>query len=57
MCIWQPFVDSKQAIHAYFPPRIYAIAIPTVLLILFITVVTAFIGVTLVRTSAKKKQT
>jgi dolichyl-phosphate mannosyltransferase polypeptide 2 regulatory subunit len=53
----QPFVDSKQAIHAYFPPRLYAIAIPTVLLILAIVVVTTFIGFTLVRTQAAKKQT
>jgi hypothetical protein len=51
----QPFIDPKNggaAIHRFFPPRYYAIAVPTILLAAFVGLVTCFIGLTMLKTAA-----
>jgi dolichol phosphate-mannose biosynthesis regulatory protein len=52
----QPFVDDKHSLQAYFPPRKYAIAIPAVLLVIFIAAGALFVGITLVNASRQKRK-
>lgn len=61
-CIWlciffctdlqQPFVDADHFIHSCFPPRHYAILVPTALGVGLLTVIVSFIA--LVMINAKK---
>lgn len=51
-----PFVDTSHPVQVYFLPRKYAIAIPTVLVIILITLVATFVGLTLVKSARKQKQ-
>ncbi len=50
----KPFIDPKDgaALHRLFPPRYYAIAIPTLLLAAFVGLVAIFIGLTMLKTAA-----
>lgn len=50
----KPFVDTSHPVQDFFLPRKYAIAIPTVLVIILVTLVATFIGLTLMK-SAKKQ--
>ena len=50
----QPFVDEDQALHSLFPPRVWAIRIPVILIILFTTVVGSFLSVVIIRSNRKK---
>jgi len=43
-------------LHVFFPPRFYAIAIPTVLLVVFVGLVTLFIGMTVLKAASAEKQ-
>ena len=43
-------------LHVFFPPRFYAIAIPTVLLVVFVGLVTLFIGLTMLKAASAEKQ-
>lgn len=51
----QPFVDTSHPVQDFFLPRKYAIAIPTVLVILLVTLVATFIGLTLMKSARKQK--
>ena len=42
--------------QALFPPRVYAIAIPTLLLVLGVGMVTLFIGLTMLKAANAEKQ-
>lgn len=50
----QPFVDDDHVLHTLFPPRVWAIRIPVLLIILGSTVVGSFIGMVMVRSNRKK---
>lgn len=50
-----PFVDSDSKIQSLFPPRDLAIKIPALLLLVGITVVGSFIGLTMVRSGNRAK--
>lgn len=50
--IWvlvMPFVDSGHPLHDLFPPSEYAIKIPTMILLIGVSVVTGFTGLVMVR--------
>ncbi len=51
----QPFLDTNNPLQDFFPDRYYAVAIPAVLLVLAITLVTAFVGMVIMKSAAKKK--
>lgn len=50
----QPFVDSDHPLHAYFPPRVWAIRIPVILILIGSAVVGSFLGVVMIRSNRKK---
>eukprot|EP00753_Platysulcus_tardus_P010322 PLAT2567.2.p2 GENE.PLAT2567.2~~PLAT2567.2.p2 ORF type:complete len:109 (-),score=31.00 PLAT2567.2:119-397(-) len=49
-----PFIGDDHPLQTYFPSRYWAILIPTVLGVLFITILAAFVGLVLMRSAAKK---
>ncbi|KAM0691776.1 hypothetical protein Q7P36_007976 [Cladosporium allicinum] len=49
-----PFVDDSHAIQSLFPPRVWAIRIPVILLLLGGAVVGSFLSVVMVRSNRKK---
>lgn len=50
----QPFVDDDHILHSLFPPRVWAIRIPVILIILGTTVVGSFLSVVMIRSNRKK---
>ena len=56
MSLQQPFVEEDYFLAKYFLDRHWAILIPSLLLITFITIVTLFIGITLYKSANKKKK-
>ncbi|XTI84917.1 dolichyl-phosphate mannosyltransferase polypeptide 2 [Cenococcum geophilum] len=55
--IWtllMPFVDEDQSLHSLFPPRVWAIRIPVILILLFSTVVGSFLSVVMIRSNRRK---
>ncbi|OTB08335.1 hypothetical protein M426DRAFT_316961 [Hypoxylon sp. CI-4A] len=55
--IWtlaMPFVDSDHPLHQFFPPRVWAIRIPVILVLLGSAVVGSFLGVVMIRSNRKK---
>ncbi|RYP43684.1 hypothetical protein DL768_009785 [Monosporascus sp. mg162] len=50
----QPFVDSDHPLHAFFPPRVWAIRIPVILILLGSAVVGSFLSVVMIRSNRKK---
>lgn len=51
-----PFVDTSHPVQDFFLPRKYAIAIPTVLVIIVVALVVSFIGLTVMKSARKEKQ-
>ena len=52
-----PFVDPRvEWFHSLFPRRWWAIALPTALLVLAVSIVGAFVGCVLLRKERKKKK-
>ncbi|KAL9126325.1 MAG: hypothetical protein Q9217_004609 [Psora testacea] len=49
-----PFVDSDHPLHAYFPPRVWAIRIPVILILIGSAVVGSFLSVVMIRSNRKK---
>jgi dolichyl-phosphate mannosyltransferase polypeptide 2 regulatory subunit len=47
-------VDEDHSLHSLFPPRVWAIRIPVILIILFTTVVGSFLSVVMIRSNRKK---
>ena len=50
----QPFVDSDHPLQNVFPPRVWAIRIPVVLVLLGSAVVGSFLSVVMIRSNQKK---
>lgn len=50
----QPFVDEDHILHTAFPPRVWAIRIPVILILLGSAVVGSFLGVVMIRSNRKK---
>jgi dolichyl-phosphate mannosyltransferase polypeptide 2 regulatory subunit len=50
----QPFVDEDHPLQSLFPPRVWAIRIPVILMVLFTTVVGSFLSVVMIRSNRKK---
>jgi len=50
----QPFVDEKHPLQSLFPPRVWAIRIPVILLLLGGAVVGSFLSVVMIRSNRKK---
>lgn len=51
----KPFVEEGHVIHSYFLPRWYAIALPVALGVCLLAAIGSFVGVILMRDSAKRK--
>jgi dolichyl-phosphate mannosyltransferase polypeptide 2 regulatory subunit len=54
LTLLQPFVDEDHVLHSLFLPRVWAIRIPVILIILFTTVVGSFLSVVMIRSNRKK---
>lgn len=55
--IWtllMPFVDSDHPLQNFFPPRVWAIRIPVILLLCGCAVVGSFLSVVMIRSNRKK---
>jgi dolichol phosphate-mannose biosynthesis regulatory protein len=50
----QPFVDEGHPLHQLFPPRVWAIRIPVILILLGSAVVGSFLSVVMIRSNRKK---
>ena len=50
----QPFVDDGHPLHDLFPPRVWAIRIPVILILLGSAVVGSFLSVVMIRSNQKK---
>ncbi|QDS70913.1 hypothetical protein FKW77_006454 [Venturia effusa] len=49
-----PFVDEEHPLHNLFPPRVWAIRIPVILILLGSAVVGSFLSVVMIRSNRKK---
>ncbi|KAL8824588.1 MAG: hypothetical protein Q9191_004953 [Dirinaria sp. TL-2023a] len=49
-----PFVDNGHPLHDFFPPRVWAIRIPVILILLGSAVVGSFLSVVMIRSNRKK---
>ncbi len=54
LTLWQPFVDSDHFLQSLFPPRVWAIRIPVILILLGSAVVGSFLGLVMIRSNQKK---
>ncbi|KAF2663879.1 dolichol phosphate-mannose biosynthesis regulatory [Microthyrium microscopicum] len=52
--ILMPFVDDDHSLHSFFPPRVWAIRIPVILILLGIAVVGSFLSTVMIRSNRKK---
>lgn len=50
----QPFVDDDHILHAFFLPRVWAIRIPVILIVLATTVVGTFLSTVMIKSNRKK---
>lgn len=49
-----PFVDDDHPLHNFFPPRVWAIRIPVILILLGSAVVGSFLGVVMIGSQRKR---
>ncbi|KAK3896885.1 dolichol phosphate-mannose biosynthesis regulatory protein-domain-containing protein, partial [Staphylotrichum tortipilum] len=49
-----PFVDSDHPLQNFFPPRVWAIRLPVILVLLGSAVVGSFLSVVMIRSNRKK---
>ncbi|KAF2641667.1 dolichol phosphate-mannose biosynthesis regulatory [Massarina eburnea CBS 473.64] len=52
--LFMPFVDDDHILHSFFLPRVWAIRIPVILIILFGTIVGSFLSTVMIRSNRKK---
>ncbi|KAL2213255.1 dolichol phosphate-mannose biosynthesis regulatory [Sarocladium strictum] len=55
--IWtllMPFVDDDHPLHSFFPPRVWAIRIPVILILVGSAVVGSFLAMVMIRSNRKK---
>jgi dolichyl-phosphate mannosyltransferase polypeptide 2 regulatory subunit len=50
----KPFVDDDHVLHTLFPPRVWAIRIPVLLVLVASAVVGSFVGMVMIRSNRKK---
>ncbi len=50
----QPFVDDDHPLQNFFPPRVWAIRIPVILILLGSAVVGSFLSIVMIRSNRKK---
>ncbi len=50
----KPFVDPGHPLHDFFPPRVWAIRIPVILILLGSAVVGSFLSMVMIRSNRKK---
>jgi dolichol phosphate-mannose biosynthesis regulatory protein len=50
----QPFVDLGHPLHDLFPPRVWAIRIPVIIILLGSAVVGSFLSVVMIKSNRKK---
>ena len=50
----QPFVDEDHPLQSLFPPRVWAIRIPVILILLGSAVVGSFLSMVMIRSNRKK---
>lgn len=50
----QPFVDGDHPLQNFFPPRVWAIRIPVILILLGSAVVGSFLAMVMIRSNRKK---
>jgi len=50
----KPFVDPGHPLHGFFPPRVWAIRIPVILILLGSAVVGSFLSMVMIRSNRKK---
>ena len=51
---YQPFVDDGHPLHSLFPPRVWAIRIPVILILLGSAAVGSFLSMVMIRSNRKK---
>ena len=51
---YKPFVDQGHPLHDFFPPRVWAIRIPVILILLGSAIVGSFMSVVMIRSNRKK---
>jgi len=49
-----PFVDEDHSLHSLFPPRVWAIRIPVILILLGTAVVGSFLSMVMIKSNRKK---
>lgn len=52
--LFMPFVDADHPLQSLFPPRVWAIRIPVILILLGSTVVGSFLSVVMIRSNRKR---
>ncbi|KAI9670986.1 MAG: hypothetical protein M1831_005071 [Alyxoria varia] len=52
--LFMPFVDTDHPLHSIFPPRVWAIRIPVILILLGSAVVGSFLSVVMIRSNRRK---
>jgi len=51
-----PFFDASSPIHAWFPPREWAVRLPAFILVVGLAAIGAFIGSTIIRENRKQAE-
>lgn len=54
ICILQPFVDDDHPLQNFFLPRVWAIRIPVILILVGSAIVGSFLAVVMIRSNQKK---
>ncbi|KAI5808521.1 dolichol phosphate-mannose biosynthesis regulatory protein [Peziza echinospora] len=50
-----PFVDAGHPLHELFPPRVWAIRLPVIIILIGVAVVGSFLSVVMIKSSKKAK--
>ncbi|TGZ84988.1 hypothetical protein EX30DRAFT_325907 [Ascodesmis nigricans] len=53
--LFMPFVEEDHALHSLFPPRVWAIRIPVILILIGIGVVGSFLSMVMIKSGNKKR--
>jgi len=53
--LFMPFVEEDHALHSLFPPRVWAIRIPVILILAGIAVVGSFLSMVMIKSGQKKR--
>jgi len=52
--VYQPFFDSSNVIHTWFPPREWAIRLPAFILVVGLSAIGLFLGSTIIKEKQRK---